>query len=242
MPTPFLPERTVKYKTYVKRAVVEAFKAVFQHHIDELLSRTNVTIDFPRKDSDYPALLVRFYERDLKNMGVGHVEHIAVDGPTGQEDPNSGVYAFKHYLYHGDLEFSIKGLSSLDRDLIADSVVQTLGMGTLESYTNRFFDRIYPDEASGKYPDAIWHYVNINTDEINGFGESQSATPWQSEDDLIYEVSYRTPVFGEFYSVPPNMPKEYVQKVVLYPYIAGVEPVPQGDPNQDFFWQPPAGI
>lgn len=232
------PERTIRYKTYVKTAVVEAFKDVFQHHIDTLLQKTKVTIDFPRTNADYPAVLVRFYERSLTNAGIGHVEHITVDSPTGEPEDPDRTFAFKHYFYKGDLEYAIFGLSSLDRDLISDSVVQTLGMGNLEDYTNRFFNRIYPEESSGRYPDSIWHYININTDEIQGTPESESATPWGSEDDLIYKTSYRTPIFGEFYSVPPDMPKDYVQKVLTYPYIGGVEPVPQGDPNNSGAWLP----
>ncbi len=237
----YLPEKTIRYKTYLKTAVVQAFKDVFQHHVDDLLKQTKVSIDYPRSAADYPALLVRFFERDISNAGVGHVEHISVDGPDGQEIGDS-TYPFKHYFYKGDLEYAIFGLSSLDRDLISDSVVQTLGMGELQEYTNRFFTRIYPDERTGAYPDSIWHYININVDQIRGFGETQSPTPWGSEDDLMYQTSYRTPVFGEFYSVPPDTPNTLIQKVTQYPYIKDLEPVPTGDPDDQAQWQPPLGF
>jgi len=240
MESNFLPQVTVKYKTYVKEALVEALSEVFQHHKDNALARTKVTIDFPRTDADYPTLLIRFNERDIQNMGIGHIEHIHEDGVTGEPtDPLGGVYAFKHYMYHADIEFAIHALSSYDRDLISDTIVQTLAMGDLEGYTNRFFERIYPDERSGKYPDSIWHFININTDTITGGRETQSATPWQSEDDLIYETSYRAATMGEFYSVPPDMPKEYVTKVLTYPYISGLEPLPEGENPDQSFWQPP---
>jgi hypothetical protein len=217
----YLPQRTVKYKTYIKTAVVEAFRAVFANHV-----------------ADYPALLVRFYEKDISNAGVGHVEHIEVDGPDGNS-LETGVFAFKHYFYHADLEYAIFGLSSKDRDLIADSVVQTLAMGQLEDYTNRFFERIYPTESQEKYPDSLWHAININTDTISGFGETQTATPWGSEDDLIYQTSYRTPVFGEFYSVPPDLPKAYIEKVLAFPYIGGLEDLPEGNVTDQSLWEPP---
>lgn len=236
----YTPETTIRYKTYIKRSVVEAFKGVFEHHKDELLSGTNVTIEYPRTDAEYPTLLIRFFEKDIQNMGVGHQEHIHVDGPDGKPE-SEGIFTFKHYLYHADIEYAIYALSSLDRDLIADTVVQTLGMGTLEAYTNRFFERIYPDEQEAQYPDSIWHFININTDMISGFGETQTATPWQSEDDLIYSTSYRTSVMGEFYSVPPNIPKEYISKVLLFPYIGGLEEVPQGESGGDALWEPPSG-
>lgn len=233
-----LEQQTIRYKTYVKRALVEAFRGVFQNHKDDLLTRTNVILDYPRKEAEMPAVIVRFLERDIQNMGIGHEEHIKVDGPEGKPQSNS-VYSFKHYLYHADLEYAILGLSSKDRDLVSNTIVQTLAMGQLEAYTNRFFDRIYPDERQAKYPDSIWHFININTDKITGGGESQEATPWQSEDDLIYKTSYRTACMGEFYSVPPSLPKDYVSKVLLFPYIGGLEEIPEGESGGNALWEPP---
>lgn len=232
-----MPQKTVHYKTYVKRAVVEALRGVFKNHPDELLSRTKVDIEYPKTNADYPTVLVRFFERDINNVGIGHVEHIQVDGPDGQPT-GQGVFPFKHYLYHADIEFAIKALSSLDRDLISDTIIQTLGMGTLEAYTNTFFERIYPEEASSHYPESIWHFININTDRITATPENAVPTPWGAEDELIYESGYRTNTMGEFYSVPPDMPSKYVSKVLLFPYIGGLEPIPDGDsgPGQD--WQP----
>lgn len=236
----FLPQQTVHYKTYVKEATVQAFREVFKHHPDSKLTSTKVTIDYPRTNAEIPTLLIRFYEQDIQNMGVGHQEHIAVDGPDGKPT-GEGVYNFKHYLYHGDIEYAILALTSYDRDLIADTVVQTLGMGTLTAYTNRFFDRIYPNEAEEKYPDSIWHSININTDRISGSGETQAATPWASEDDLMYQTSYRTAVMGEFYSVPPSLPKDYIRDVLLFPYIDGLEPIPEGESEGNALWEPPLG-
>lgn len=235
----FLPELTVKYKTYLKTATVEAFRGVFQNHIDKLLQRTKVAIDYPRSEADFPALIIRFFERDIKNAGVGHEEWIrAEDGDQSNLDLGK-AYRFKHYFYTGDLEFAIYALSSKDRDLVSDSVVQTIGMGDIAGYTNRFFERIYPDESTGRFPDSIWHYININSDLMQGFGETQNATPWGSEDDLMYQTSYRVRVFGEFYSVPPDAPFEVIAKIVQYPYIAGIEDLPEGDPGDDSPWTPP---
>lgn len=233
-----LPEYTIKYKTYVKTALVEALRGVFQNHKDKLIARTKVTLDYPREDAELPAVIVRFHERDIRNMGVGHEEHISVTKPDGTPDPASGVYRFAHSLYHADVEYAILALSSYDRDLVSDTIVQTVMMGRLEAYTNRFFERIYPDEREAQYPDSIWHYININSDLLNGSGETQAPVPWESEDDLIYETSYRTQAMGEFYSVPPELPKEYVSNVLLFPYIGGLEAIPKGESATNL-WQPP---
>lgn len=225
-----LAEKTVPYKTWIKQSLVEALREVFDGHVDELIGRTNVTIEFPTEKAKYPAIIVRFFERDIHNAGVGHEEVLTINGAD---------FRFKHYLYTGDIEFAIHALSSLDRDLISDSLVQTLGMGDLTEYTNRFFQRIY-DAESTTYPKATYNYINLNTDRVSGFGETQTPAPWMPEDVLVYQTSYRVGISGEFYSLPPvdQDALGYVEEVDQYPYLEDIEPIPDGadDPAP---WQPP---
>jgi hypothetical protein len=235
----YLPQETIRYSTYIKTAVTEALREPFANHIDDLLQTTNVGIEYPKTQVDYPAVLVKFYEREINPVGVGGGE-MWIDLSHIDED-FVGSYRFKKSFYWADLEFEIQGLSSVDRDLIGDSVVQIIQMGQLASYTNSFFERIYPTEADmqNSYPDSVWHYISINTDKVSGFGEQAAPTPWGSEDDLIYKKSYRVPVFGEFYSIPPDAPAGFVEAVHAYPYIEGVDAVPTGDPEDDGEWDPP---
>ena len=210
----YLPEKTIKYKTYVKTALVESLRPVFQNHIDSKLQPTNVTIDMPKERQSFPSIVIRFYESEIKNAGVGHEEHFL--------DENDKAWKFKHYFYNGEIEFGIYTLSSLDRDLIADTLVQTIAMGELSDYTNQFFNRIYPKDADA-YPDSIGHFININSDQITSINESQNQVPWQAEDDLLYSVSYRVKVFGEFYSLPQSAPYELIEKIFIYPYLESIE-------------------
>lgn len=232
----YLPELTIPYKTYLKATLVQGLAKVFFAHPDNLL-RTVVTdtvengvnvikgvkiaLDFPKTKSRYPSVIVRFYEREIVNAGVGHEEYILVG-------ENATIpQKFLHYFYSGDIEFAIYGLSSPDRDLIADTVVQTIAMGSLQSWTNNFFERVYADPA--EEPTAAWHYVNINRDRIQGYGETQTPVPWQSEDDQLYQTSYRVGMNGEFYSQPNIVvPAGFIEQVDLFPYIGGLEPVPTG--------------
>lgn len=231
----FAPEVTVRYKTYYKTAIQEALAAVFAAHKDQILSRTKVTLDYPREDAELPCVIVRMHERDIQNFGVGHEEHIRLDGPDGKPE-SEGIFRFMHSLFHADIEYAVLALSSVDRDYVSDTVVQTLMMGKLEAYTNRFFERIYPDERTAEYPDAIWHTLAINSDKIEGGGETTAPTPWMSEDDLLYGTTYRTGSLGEFYSVPPDIPHEFVKEVLLLPYIGSLEAPPSGSPGA--IWEP----
>ena len=232
----YLPQETIRYSTYIKTAVVEALREPFANHVDEQLRSTNVNIEFPKEQTDYPTVIVKFYEREVNPVGVGGGEQWIDLTHLGF----TGSYRFKKSFYWADLEFEIQDLSSLGRDLVGDSIVQTIQMGNLEAYTNSFFERIYPteEEMEDTYPDSVWHYITINTDKVSGFGETQSQTPWGAEDDIIYRKSYRVPVFGEFYSVPPDAPAGFIEAVHAYPYIGGLEPVPTGDPEDDGEWLP----
>lgn len=213
-----LREKTVPYRSWIKESVVNGLSSVFNDHVDDLLRETKVTIEFPTSENRYPAIIVRFYERNIDTMGVGHSEILEVDGAD---------HKFLHYMYKGDLEFAIHTLSSVDRDLIADSLVQTIGMGRLTDYTERFYNRIYPTEE--ELPKARYNYLNINTDRIQGFGDTQNIAPWLPEDTLVYQAGYRCEAMGEFYSLPPESGGiDYIENVNVYPYIEDLEPVPEG--------------
>lgn len=247
----FLPELTVKYKTYLKTAVQEGLASVFAHHPDEMLRTreesptvtrgTKVTLEWPRTKDRYPCVVIKFYERNIQRMGVGHEEWIKL------QSNDLAPTKMYHNVYDGDLEFAIYGLSSYDRDLMSDTLVQTITMGWLEGWTNNFMNGLYggtydyatyADADITTVPDAHWNHVTLNHDTLSGFGETQMPVPWNSEDDQLYMVQYRVAVFGEFYSVPPrDLSGDYVRRVPLYPYIQDIEPVPQGDPDDPSSWQ-----
>jgi hypothetical protein len=236
MAEPLIPVQTIRYKQYVKEALLEALRAVFASHPDTILRRTSVDIDFPMDEALYPAVVVRFYERSIRNAGIGHSEFLPeIDPDTG--DPTGLYIKYKHYLYSGDIEFAIYALSSLDRDLVADTVVQVLTMGDLEPYSDQFLNRIYQADAVQE-PSSVDHMINLNTDEIMGFGETQDLAPWGAEDVMIYSTSYRIGIFGEFYSrTPPNTIYGVVEKVETYPYMPAAGET-QPNPN----WSGPDGI
>jgi hypothetical protein len=230
MPKPTIPIQTVQYKTYVKEALVEALRNAFTGHPDELLAKVNIGIDYSLEELDYPQIVVRFYERSIKNAGVGHQEWFETAEGTGR------YVRFKHMLYTGDIEFAVYALSSYDRDLISDSIVQILTMGDIEPYTNAFLERIYSPNPTTE-PVSIEHFINLNTDEIMGFGETQTPAPWGPEDVLVYQTAYRIGIFGEFYSRMPEPQPDYglVERVDSFPYPADEE---APDPG----WRGPDGV
>lgn len=328
----YFPEETVQYVTYIKNSMVDALQAVFDNHPDPMLKQAKASIEYPKTQAEFPSVIIRFFERDISNAGVGHEETLVTEGetlpsseiavtvngsqainltwthvpeatlyrvyrgtssgvqnvvfetkeasfrdigwgsteghvpdtnttplsaPTGLEGAVYGLgnlmpgtyyyrvtavrpsqaWKFKHYFYTGDIEFAIYALSSYDRDLVRDTIVQTITMGKLETWTNRFFERVYPDPETGVYPYSWLHFISPNTDTLQGFGESQQQVTWGDEDNLLYMASYRLGMMGEIYSLPPNISYDLVRAVFFYPYIEGVEDKPQGDPGNANEWQ-----
>jgi len=231
----YMPEKTVKYKTFLKSSLRDGLARVFANHPDESLrtrSATNakgylveegvkVSLEWSREKDRYPAVLIRFYERDIKSIGVGHTELIQV------HEDDLVPTTMMHNIFTGDIEFAVYALSNYDRDLMSDTIVQTVTMGVLEDYTNNFFNAVYADEDV--VPDARWHFIDI-AKKASGFGETQAPAPWQSEDEQLYMVQYRVAVSGEFYSVPPEDRSGggYVTSVPIYPWLEGSEDQPAG--------------
>src|SRR3954466_1146318 len=163
---PILPEKTIPYKTYIKTSLVEALREVFTHHPDARLKTrtdaqgnrvgTKVSIEYPTSQTQYPSVIIRFFERSIENMGVGHIEYLFTD------TTHSYVWPFRHYRYTGDIEFGIYALTSLDRDLISDALIQALAMPDTSNYTEAFWNRIYASEiTTDDFQDwDRWNYVN----------------------------------------------------------------------------------
>lgn len=222
-------QQTVRYRTYIKETIVEALRDVFDDHPDPLLRNTKVTPELPTDRASFPAIIVRYYNRNLHNAGIGHHEWILAT-PEGYEPK---LYQkFKHFMYTGDVELKILALSSKDRDFLADAIVQTIGMGDSETYSRAFLERVYnadPEIQEG----SKYHFINLKTDDFQELGDQEAPAAWMEEDLLVYSATFRIPIFGEFYSRLLTDQTSYgvVQQVDLYPWIPDIEPEP--DPNPD---------
>jgi hypothetical protein len=222
-------QQTVEYRTYIKQTVVEALRAVFSDHPDPLLKKTKVTVEMPTDEASYPAIVVRYYNRWIRNAGIGHYEWMLAT-PEGYEPK---LYQkFKHFLYAGDVELKILALSSKDRDFLADAIVQTVGMADAETYTRAFLERVYNSDPEIE-PGSQYHFINLKTDDFQELGDQETPAIWMEEDLLVYSATFRIPIFGEFYSRLLTDQTSYgtVEAVDLYPWIPDVDEEPDHDPD-----------
>lgn len=228
----YVRQATLQYKTFIKRAVVEALQNAFKDHPDPDIAKSKIGIEYSTDRADFPAIIVKFYERDLNNIGVGHAEW----GPS-PEDPNypRGPFTlfqkYYHRLYKGDLEFAIYALSSVDRDKVIDALVEVLTMADVTAGGLNLLDRLYED--IGHTPFSESHFIAFNTDLITGYGENKEIAPWIPEDTIVYTSSYRLPIIGEFYSLTPKEPQSVgmVEEVDVYPWDTAD---PLDTPPEDF--------
>lgn len=70
----YLAQQTLQYKTFLKRTIVEALQNAFNLYEDPTLLKTKIGPDYQMTRVNFPSIVVKFYEQQLKNAGVGHME------------------------------------------------------------------------------------------------------------------------------------------------------------------------
>jgi len=294
----YVSQQTLQYRVFLKRTITEALQNAFALYEDPTLLKAKIGPDYQTSRANFPSVVVKFYEQQLKNAGIGHVEwgpendvielkgtgHITEDsgeitGLATTQDLYPGVTEVKgdgipknsiviritsdssvlinqnayetrettlslrgelsldekfieyhHSIYHGDIALEVYGLSSVDRDKIADALVEVVQMGTVGEEGNSFQERIY--DTIGLSPYSNWHFIAVMTELLSGYGDREEMAPWMAEDTWVYRCEYRVPIIGEFYSITPKGDKgalELVKRVKVYPWNTdGISDDPEG--------------
>lgn len=210
------PQQTIHYKTFVKTALVMGLRNAFASHPDTNLRDIKVTVEYPVDEVHYPALVVKFVERELQTVGIAHEELI-------------DEVRYGHWWYKGAIELGIHAFDTRTVDYISNSIVQIISFGYLESWTNQFFTQLY-NQTSAENPDVTYNSLTVNADQIHPLGEGREPAPWGAEDAFVYKGGYTVDVMGEYYSVPLSPEADtIIQQVDVYPYnSASAEDVPTG--------------
>lgn len=232
---PGVVQHTVAYRTFLKKACKQAMEQALLNHLDPTVTKTNVALDFGNGDFILPAVIVKFNEQTLPNAGVGHYEY----WPT-IEDPDVFI-EYQHRLYKGSVQFDVYAKNSVDRDLVADAIIETLAMDEVSAPGEAFITRFY-SEIQGASPPGIYHFPTLSLDVITPVPEQTTPPPWAPEDALVYQLGYQVPVFGEFYSYVPPSPKSFgpIEEVDVYEWpvdqdgnaIDPTNPAPPVDPSK----------
>lgn len=218
---PRRPETAAKYKTFVNRAVVTALRSVYtDQYPDKQFRNLPIYLQYPQEKIQYPIMIVRFVDQNIQNAGVGHQEWAF--------DANGLWQKWYHYRFEGTLEFHLYTLSSLDQDIMADTLIELIAFGKLQDLTDQFYQQIFDEYNNGGQ-------LMLQTDMITSMGVSVGKPFWEPEDTLLYQGGYQIVCHGAFYSTGNTELAAFLDHITVLPYIDG-EPVPAGDIEVDVPW------
>lgn len=176
----------IAYKTNIKRAVVNALRAVFDSDYPDQfgqLDNINVTNQWPDKPEQYPSIIVNFQETpgSLKSMGIGHFEHV-LGGPN----------TYRRWQFEGDVQLIVAAETSLARDYFSDHIVHLLAFGQTSIFTNVFLPALMENRGLD---------IQIMHDTLVAGGDNvENGADWGLDDFRIYTAAYSFHVFGTFTS------------------------------------------
>lgn len=240
MTQPLRKTGVTPYRRLVTTTIIEALRSVFDesYNREPQFRNLKVTQKYPLVKVDYPALVVEYEDKLIANAGVGHEEWF--------DDPDGIIRKWHHRRFEGTLTFTIYALSTIDRDLFADALVEVLSFGRLDAQLTQFFTRVYGDKTQPFSWATLFNQLMLNIDEIDGGGNNASVAPWQPEDVLVYTTSYSIDVHGGFYNTLLSDTWPYLTAVNVDPYPQGdvsinqtFEPHPPVDPYPNLEWLSP---
>lgn len=200
---------TVVTTEVLVRAMREVFTGSFS---ENQFKNLRIVPQFPMSKDKYPCIVVEPDISVIRNAGVGHREYF--------RDPNDMVRLWQHRIFSGSLNITVMGLSILDRDVLADKIIELLSFGEIMEELYPFFYYIWgdPDAPSGL---LSRYQLELNLDEINVGSPSVTPTPWESEDELLYSKTISLEMMGGFYNALRDIPLDYIRRIDFYALLYG---------------------
>lgn len=189
------------YTIGIKREVVTALQPLFgdDFPIEDLRNHVYVGLEYPYLPVQYPAIYVTFQPRDLRNVGVGHVEY-------SLDDTGSPI-AVKHWFFTGTINFNIIALSPIERDQLGAALVNIISFGDtpFQDFSKQLLNASYVD-------------LQYLPDIIRPSGDVTNDVPWGNPDERTFGVSYSIDVLGEFYSEPSTGDLIKIESIIVNAY------------------------
>lgn len=224
--------RVAGHRRLVVESLVYALRSVFDggYDRDRQLVNLQVVSAYPLDKMDWPTIIVEYENTLVQNAGVGHEEWF--------NDAGNILRKWNHNRFEGTVNFTILAFTPLDRDIAADALVEILRFGRLDPAMHSFFDGIYGLESDTNV-ELRFTQLMLNTDIINGGGNSESIAPWNAEDVHVYETSHSVEIHGGYYNVIPQDTWGYVTAVDADSYPEGEIVVEMPFPDLTLPWLNP---
>jgi hypothetical protein len=203
----------MSYLALVKTTMVNAISNTFddQYPVAQFQG-VHASIEYPNQAQNYPGIWIDYDDTsDLVRAGIAHEE--SHDPVTGELVP-----VFTRWRFAGTATFTVVALTSLERDLLFDEVVNTIAFGSQDEIRGRFRRFVDAD------PYVI---IEPNYDSLPVGGSAATpGTPWGT-DEIVYERTVSLDMIGEFYPEMATGSIALLSRIQLDPPIATL---PDGSP------------
>ena len=239
MAEPLRKQRVVRFTRMVQDTIVDALQKVFTDQFREkMLRELHVVTEYPLDRQEFPSIIVDFEDDENRAAGVGHQEVFY--------DPNGILRVWDHRRFTGRINFRVYALSTEDRDIIYDALVETLSFGHLPTYSlqaNLFARHTgTPDDPFDRF--RALSQLFLNTDRMRSGGKGASPAPWDAEDDLVYNKTLVVECIGGFYNMIPEKTvpgTELITAVHYYPHMREVLSLPLYEEDGPY-WDSPGDV
>lgn len=192
----------ISHRVAVIQTVTNALRKTFDGGYPyELFRNIYIGPEFQMELSKYPAIIVRYNERVIRNVGLGHfVEDVDGEGLDR---------LYQQWWFEGSVVFTVIGRTALERDRLMDHLVDVIGPGKYADAVSPFFQEIYDDD---------FIILNMITENIVPGGISAAPAPWDNADEMLFSGQYTVEVSGHFFSDADMSEFISINNIDVYPY------------------------
>lgn len=189
------------FRVAVLREVIGALEKVYTiDYPDPLLRNLHIGLEYQDVKEKFPSIVITFLERMLQRAGLGHLNPKEFE--TGEQIVN-------RWIFQGGITFTLLALTTFDRDLLADSLLDVMAFGKQSERNVIFHDDI---------EDNDWIPISLMTDHALPGGNTTTPSPWGNTNEQLYQTSYTFDCFGQFFSDPATGDLVRLSQINTFPF------------------------
>ena len=199
--------------TPAKKVVIQALRNTFTAmYPNDKLSRLNIDIEYPYKEEQYPGIWVRFSPSKIQSSGLNPNTHTPTE-----------IYSIWHF--EGTFSMTIIALSSKERDLISDGLIEAYAFASVMPSASIFYQTITSSNLIN---------ISLQSDIITSSGQTETVgTPWD-DDKIAYEDRYSFEVVGQVRSrVQPGVVFTNLSEIQVASTLTNVTGAPDNSTDGD---------
>lgn len=199
--------------TPTKKLIIQALRATFTSmYPNTKLASMNIDMEYPYLVEHYPGIWVRFSPSKIQASGLEPVQ-------------SSDDELFSVWYYEGIVSFTIIALTSLERDLISDGIIEAYAFAARMPSASPFYTTIQASDLIN---------MTLQSDILTPGGQTETVgTPWD-DDKIAYEDRYSFQVIGQVRSrVQPGVVFTNLSEIQTFSTLTNVNGAPDNSIDND---------